>query len=76
MDNRDSFNTQLIGLLNSCDGLSNLFARMFGDSMIAKSCFLARTKCSYFIYFDIAPYLQDLLLTKVKSSSFFVASYQ
>ena len=62
--------------LHSCDGLSKLFAGMFGDSMIAELRTFARTKWSYFLNFGIAPNLKDLLLTKLKLCSVFVACYQ
>ena len=51
--------------LRFCDGIFKLFSKLF-----AKSLILARTKCSYFINFHIAPYLKELLLAKVKSSLF------
>ena len=61
--------------LRSCDGLSELFQRMFNDSTIAKSFSLGRTKCGYLVNFGIAPYFKEQLLLKLKSSPCFVACY-
>ena len=59
----------------SCDGLSKLFQQMFPDSKIANVFSLGRTKCGYYTNFGIAPYLKDLLISKVKAAPIYAASY-
>ena len=59
----------------SCDELSKLFHYMFPDSKIANIFSLGRTKCGYYTNFGIAPYLKDLLISKVKAAPFYVANY-
>ena len=48
---------------------------MFPDSKIANVFSLGRTKCGYYTNFGIAPYLKDLLISKVKASPIYAASY-
>ena len=61
--------------LRSCVALSELFGKFFRDNVIRKSFTLGRTKYSYFMNFDIALYLKELLLAKLKSSDFFVTCH-
>ena len=48
---------------------------MFPDSKIANVFSLGRTKCGYYTNFGIAPYLKDLLISKVKAAPIYAASY-
>ena len=59
----------------SCENISDLFKRMFNDSIIAKSFSLGKTKCAYYTNFGIAPYFKDILLKNLKSAPYFVTSY-
>ena len=55
--------------LRSCLGLKELFEVVFFDSEIAKLFKLSKTKCSYFINFELAPYFKDLLVKEVKAAN-------
>lgn len=59
----------------SCVGLNDLFKVMFGDSQIAKSFQLSRTKCSYLLNFGIAPYFRQEIINLVKGAEFFSISF-
>ena len=59
----------------SCENIPNLFSVVFSDSDIAKSFFVGKTKCAYYINFGIAPYFKDLSLEELKSSKYIVVSY-
>ena len=48
---------------------------MFNNSAIAKSFNLGSTKCAYMITHGIGPYYKTKLNDKIKSASYFVASY-
>ena len=61
--------------LRSCTGLNELFKVMFKDSEIAKGFALSRTKCTYLINFGLAPYFRQELLDSIKTSPYFVASF-
>ena len=47
---------------------------MFNDSAIAKPFQLGSTKCAYMTH-GIGPYYKTKLIDKIKSASYFVASY-
>ena len=51
---------------------SSLFAEMFKDSKIAQSFKLGKTKCSYVIFYGIAPYFKDLLMSVLEIMAFVV----
>ena len=55
-----------------CDGLSDLFSRMFPDSTIAEKFCLQKDKCAYFINYGIAPHFRSILMNNVK---FFAVSF-
>ena len=55
--------------LRSSLGLKELFEVVFFDSEIAKLFKLSKTKCSYFINFELAPYFKDLLVKEVKAAN-------
>ena len=59
----------------SCDGLGDLFARMFPGSEIAKKFRMQRTKCSYLVSYGIAPNFKDILQRKVMVSPSFAVLY-
>ena len=48
---------------------------MFNDSDIAKPFKLGSTKCAYMITHGIGLYYKTKLIDKIKSASYFVASY-
>ena len=54
----------------SCERIGNLFAGMFSDSETAKKYSLGRTKCSYFVKFDIAPHFKTMLFHNVQKYLF------
>ena len=56
----------------SCASKSSLFAEMFKDSKIVRSFTLGKTKCSYVICCDIAPYCKDLLMFVSERKAFVV----
>ena len=58
----------------SCNGIVELFTVMFPDSDIAKMT-LKKDKCGYMINYGIAPHLQELLLSEIKSSPFYSLSF-
>ena len=53
----------------------DLFCTMFSDSEIAKKMTLGKTKCGYFITHGIAPYCEEVLLSEVNESPFYVISF-
>ena len=58
--------------LNSCNQVSGIFQLMFQDSAIAKKLTRGRTKVSYIINHDLAPYYKDL---KTLAPSFCYCSF-
>ena len=56
----------------SCASKSSLFAEMFKDRKIAQSFTLGKTKCSFVICYDIAPYCKDLLMGVLERTAFVV----
>ena len=62
-------------LLRSCTDLSELFEVMFKDNEIAKGFAPSRTKCTYLINFGVAPYFREELISSIKTSPHFVASF-
>ena len=58
-----------------CDGLGDLFARMFPDSEIVKKFKMQRTKCSYLVFYGIAPNFKGILQRKVMASPSFAVLY-
>ena len=61
--------------LRSCLGLKELFEAMFSDSEIAKSFKLSKTKCGYFINFELAPYFKDSIVKEIKAANIFVVLF-
>ena len=61
--------------LRLCLKLNDLFKCMFTESQIASKFSLSKTKCSYIINFGFAPHFTEVLLSRIKPSSFFVISY-
>ena len=59
----------------SCNGIVELFTVMFPDSDIAKKMTLKKDKCGYMITYGIAPHLEELLLSEIKSSPFYSLSF-
>ena len=55
----------------SCLNLNSLFQTMFGDSEIAKSFKMSKTKCAYLINFGLAPNFKDILTSDISLSPFF-----
>ena len=51
-------------LFCSCDNINRLLSVMFKNSEIVSSMAEGRTKCSYLINFDLAPYFKNILETK------------
>ena len=62
-------------LLRSCTDLSELFKVMFKDNEIAKGFAPRRTKCTYLINFGVAPYFREELISSIKTSPHFFASF-
>ena len=56
--------------LRSCLRLNELFEIMFTDSKVANSFQLSKTKSGYFITYELAPYVKELLMKKIQSSPF------
>ena len=54
--------------LRSCDGLSDLFAKMFLDSNVAKEFLVGQTKLSYICYI-LAPYYKSKIMQSLSPSS-------
>lgn len=59
----------------SCIGLNHLFKVMFPDSDIAKNFALGKTKCAYLINFGLSPFFKLELVNCIKSSPYFIASF-
>ena len=59
----------------SCNGIVELFTVMFPGSDIAKKMTLKKGKCGYMINYGIAPHLEKLLLSEIKSSPFYSLSF-
>ena len=60
---------------HSCDGLPKLFQCMFPDSAIVKIFTIWPSKCAYYANSDVAHYLKDSLVSKVKAAPFYITSY-
>ena len=52
----------------SCINLNSLPTSMFPDSQIAKSVQMSKTKCSYYIMYNLAPYYKEEPIQKIKLS--------
>jgi len=61
--------------LRSCLDLNELFKSMFSDSEIAAKFIWSKTKCGYYINFDLAPYFQDRLVKKSKESQYYALQF-
>ena len=61
--------------LRSCEQLKDLFQVMFNDSEIASDFKLGKTKCGYYITYDVAPYFQDQIIQVLKKSPCFSMSF-
>lgn len=59
----------------SNENVAQLFRKMFLDSAIAQKFSCGERKTAYLCVFGIAPYLKDLMLTKVKGQGPFVVSF-
>ena len=59
----------------SCDGLDEIFARMFPDSEIAQKFKLGRQKSMYLATLGIAPYFKLLLQSELAKSDIMVFSF-
>ena len=59
----------------SNENVAQLFCKMFPDSAIAQKFSCGERKTVYLCVFGIAPYLKDLMLTKVKGQGPFVVSF-
>ena len=58
-----------------CEDLSPTFQQMFTDSEIAKKFSLGKTKVSYVIVRDLAPYLHDHIAKVLNDCNYFVACF-
>ena len=61
--------------LNSCNDLNSLFWKMFPNSDIARSYFMAKTKLSYVNNFGILTHFRTLLLEKLAKSKFYTVCF-
>ena len=59
----------------SCVQINSLFSAVFKDSEIAAKMKFGKTKCSYFINYDLAPYIKEQLEKYISSSPLYVVSY-
>ena len=48
---------------------------MFPDSQVTKLFQLSKTKCVYYVVFGIASYFKELLVKDIKSSPFYLLSF-
>ena len=60
----------------SCDGLDEIFARMFPDSAIAQTFKLGRQKSMYLVTYGIAPYFKSLLKSQLAKSDMIFSFYE
>ena len=58
-------------LFNLSSNKNELFATMFCDSEVAKTFSCVKTKCSYLVNLDIAPYFLELLNTQLIEIEYF-----
>ena len=82
--NDDKLKTEIIWVLKcvlavysnrSCDGLDEIFARMFPDSAIAQTFKLGRQKSMYLVTYGIAPYYKSLLKSQLAKSDIMIFSF-
>ena len=59
----------------SCDGLNEIFARMFSDNDIAQKFKLGRQKSMYLATYGIAPYFKLLLQSELVKLDIMVFSF-
>ena len=77
MSNKDTVKAEIIWLLEvlknkysywSCASKSSVFAENFKESETARSFTLVKTKCSYVICYDVAPYYKDRLMVVLETT--------
>ena len=61
--------------MNSSSNYWVLFSVMFSDSDIAKPFQYGHTKAGYIAYFDLAPYSNELMLSKLPDCSYVSLSF-
>ena len=66
----------LVPFLSQLKFLSlELLKTMFPDSQVAKSFRLSKTKCSYYLVFELAVYFKETLIESIKSSPSYSVSF-
>ena len=61
--------------LRSCTDFNKLFVSMFPDSEVASKFTLGKTKCDYFVNYDIAPHLKNILTKAIIEPPFYSLSF-